>query len=83
MKPSRAAAAAVRQRRMRGRGRFTAEDVRKLYIAQSARCVSCTRHLAITGYHVDHIISIAKGGLNVVANLQLLCPLCNLRKGKK
>ena len=34
-----------------------------------------------TKLHVDHIISIAKGGKTNLDNLQVLCSLCNLGKG--
>lgn len=30
--------------------------------------------------HIDHIIPLAKGGKNVVANLQLTHACCNLKK---
>ena len=83
LKPYKASAAATRQKRMVGRGKFKAEDVKHLYVVQGARCKLCSRHLGITGYHVDHVIPIARGGLNVAYNLQLLCPKCNLSKGKK
>lgn len=81
MKPLKAAAAA--RRRARVRGRYTGKDVKGLYVAQGGLCKRCGRHLAIYGYHVDHVVPIARGGLNVVGNLQLLCPACNLRKGKR
>ena len=80
-KPGRAAAAANRRKKVRGS--YKGDDIRHLYIVQKGRCVKCARHLGITGYHVDHIIPISKGGLNVAWNLQLLCPRCNLRKGAK
>lgn len=42
-------------------------------------CANCgeTENLVI-----DHILSIAKGGLSEVDNLQLLCVTCNRIKGK-
>ena len=81
MRASRAAVAA--RRRSRVVGSYTGEDVRRLMVAQSSRCRACGVSLLIMGYHVDHIVAIAKGGLNVAANLQLLCPRCNLSKGAR
>lgn len=46
---------------------------------QDWRCVYCG-HL-LTERHLDHIIPFAKGGTNEMANLQWLCPTCNMRKG--
>ena len=80
-KPEKAAQNSLRRKRVRGT--YTAEDVRRLYLVQAGRCRSCLRSLAVVGYHVDHVVPIAKGGLNVVGNLQLLCPRCNLRKGAR
>jgi 5-methylcytosine-specific restriction endonuclease McrA len=81
-KPAKAAAAATRRTRLLGRGTYTAADVRLLYRSQGGECALCRRTL-VGGYHVDHIIPIAKGGMNVVGNLQLLCQRCNLTKGAK
>jgi len=80
-KPVQAASAA--RRRARSIGRYTAAEVRGLYETQRGACASCCRDLRVSGYHVDHRVAIARGGLNVVGNLQLLCPKCNLRKGSK
>ena len=88
--PSKSARAHLRLERSKGRGKFTAADVRQLHAVQGGRCASCgvdfrltvTRR-CLTGYHIDHIISIAKGGMNTPDNLQLLCPGCNLRKSSK
>jgi 5-methylcytosine-specific restriction endonuclease McrA len=33
--------------------------------------------------HVDHVVPIARGGLNEVGNLQWLCAPCNLSKGAR
>ena len=77
-----AAINATRRTRMLGRGSYTAADVRALMVRQGCACAVCGVMLH-GGYHVDHVIPIAKGGMNVVGNLQLLCPRCNLTKGAK
>lgn len=80
-KPVRAAAAA--RRRGRVVGSYTGADVMELYSRQRGLCVLCGRRLDVVGYHVDHVKALARGGLNVAGNLQLLCPRCNLRKGAR
>jgi len=44
------------------------------------RCGRCGVHLARTGFHIDHIVPVCKGGRHQEENLQLLCPRCNLTK---
>lgn len=44
-------------------------------------CESCGRKDG--SFHVDHIVAVARGGLDDPQNFQLLCQECNLRKGKK
>jgi 5-methylcytosine-specific restriction endonuclease McrA len=69
-------------------GEYTAAEWNAL-VAQYDRCPGCRRPWAeiparpgggsvIT---VDHIVAIAKGGPNSIANLQPLCYSCNSRKG--
>jgi 5-methylcytosine-specific restriction endonuclease McrA len=81
--PGHRARAAVRQDRMQGRGSFTAGDIRDLWRRQFGLCAKCGISLIFTGYHVDHVIPIVRGGRNEGGNLQLLCPRCNLSKGAK
>lgn len=81
MRPHRAAVAA--RRRSRVVGTYTGEDVSRLAVRQGYMCGVCRRDLRVVGYHVDHVVPIAKGGLNVVSNLQLLCARCNLSKGAR
>src|SRR6188768_1924811 len=47
------------------------------------RCRACgAGAFAGTVLHVDHVLAVANGGTNDPANLQTLCELCNLGKGK-
>jgi 5-methylcytosine-specific restriction endonuclease McrA len=82
-------AAYSRNRRARERkadGKHTAADIARIFDRQNGRCANCHDRLVKSGkqkFHVDHIVPLAKGGSNWPANLQCLCPACNLRKHAK
>lgn len=63
-------------------GSFTAKEVEKIRALQKDRCACCGVNLA-GGGHIDHIIPVSKGGLNVAKNLQLMCAFCNVSKKDK
>ena len=48
---------------------------------QKERCAICRCSIKSL-HHVDHIMPLALGGEHEPHNIQLLCPICNLRKGK-
>lgn len=54
----------------------------KIREMQKNRCAICRASLA-KGDHLDHIMPLAKGGQHTPANLQLLCPPCNLAKSDR
>jgi 5-methylcytosine-specific restriction endonuclease McrA len=79
---ARAVSANCDARRRGAPGSHTAGDIEALLRRQRAKCANCGASLR-KGYHVDHIMPLAKGGSNDPGNLQLLCPGCNQRKSAK
>lgn len=69
-----------RARQKKAEGSHTVKDIRAIYDRQEGECVFCRKNL-ISGYEVDHIMPLCKGGSNWPDNLQLLCQICNRRKG--
>lgn len=63
-------------------GRFTAQDVLLQYRSQNGRCWHCGK-LVGDDYHVDHLIPLARGGVNTSDNIVISCPPCNLSKQDK
>lgn len=60
-------------------GSWTKADINGLLRAQRCRCAACRESIK-TGYEIDHIQPLSKGGHNNPSNLQLLCLPCNRRK---
>lgn len=60
-------------------GGLTGEDIRVQLRQQNGRCwwcgVDCT-----DGYHVDHRVPLARGGMNTPENVCITCPSCNSKK---
>lgn len=71
-----------RARLMASYGKLSRGIVERLLTLQRGRCVCCRNDLGET-YHLDHIMPLARGGLNTDKNVQLLCPSCNHRKHAK
>jgi len=73
-----------RKARVRNSGeRLSPDIVTKLLSEQNFKCPYCLGDLRVVGHHIDHYVPIILGGGNSDDNVQLTCPLCNLRKGSK
>jgi 5-methylcytosine-specific restriction endonuclease McrA len=59
--------------------------VRPLLIARDrGKCANCKTDMTMelqANTHIDHIFALSEGGCNDIVNLQLLCELCNKKKG--
>jgi 5-methylcytosine-specific restriction endonuclease McrA len=71
-----------RARKLAVGGSYTAQQIGHLFAVQRRKCVGCGRSIK-HGYEIDHIVALAKGGSNDIANIQLLCKPCNRGKHTK
>ena len=58
-------------------------DKERLYASQQRRCAGCQYELPLHVLTIDHITPRARGGLDSVGNLQLMCHTCNAIKGNR
>ena len=62
--------------------RYFDERVRQAaYKAQGGKCAICEKEGTLKTMDADHITAWSKGGPSDVANCQMLCKTCNLKKG--
>lgn len=79
--------AALNKSRRRARieatpGHFTKSDIDRIRRLQAGKCAYCKASLE-SGYHIDHIVALCRGGTNFPSNLQLCCGPCNVRKSAR
>ena len=68
--------------RKKNKGNLSKDLTSKLISLQKSRCACCGMPLG-KDFHLDHIIPLHLGGMNIDTNIQLLRKVCNLRKGHK
>lgn len=64
-------------------GKLSKDITVRLMELQRGRCPVCKVSLKSVKTHIDHIMPLYRGGLNVDSNVQLLCDKCNLHKHAK
>lgn len=77
---------AVRRRRARLHGasrfRVTDRDIVRLLNRFYYCCAYCGRDIS-NGFHIDHVVPLARGGSDGIGNYLPACPFCNESKGAK
>lgn len=63
-------------------GYITAKQVKELKLKFKNKCYWCNCDVS-KGYHIDHYVSIAKGGTSDFNNLVMSCSSCNISKSAK
>lgn len=59
---------------------YTEADV---WAKTGGRCHLCGRALDRGAWHLDHVLPLARGGPDVLANVAPACPPCNMAKGAR
>jgi hypothetical protein len=57
-----------RARKTSALGMFSKKDIKSIFAQQRGKCVWCSKSI-LRGYHVDHILSLSRGGANHRRNL--------------
>lgn len=70
----------TRARSMDERAPIPRDIQKEVWQRDEGRCVGCGSNLKLC---FDHIIPLSRGGSNSARNLQLLCEVCNLKKGNR
>lgn len=70
-----------RARKRAAEGVCTSSDITAQYKRQKGKCHWCNKELS--GYDIDHVIPLVRGGTNDPSNIVLACPHCNRSKGDK
>lgn len=72
-------AAKRRTQKRAGGGKLSKDILARLLEAQKHLCACCG--VPLNGvYHLDHKVPLSRGGTNTDDNVQLLLPVCNLKK---
>ena len=71
---------ARRARKLAAEGFHTADEIKELLRRQGRKCAYCSKSVR-NGYHVDHVVPLARGGTNWITNLAVSCARCNTSKG--
>lgn len=72
----------IHLKRSLDKNKSSSSKIINLFEIQDYKCVYCKIDIS-KKYHIEHLIPLSKGGSNLITNLALACPNCNLSKGNK
>ena len=64
-------------------GRTLQKRREEVYLNSNGLCSMCERVVLFSDYELDHIISLANGGEDIIENTQCLCSECHSQKTKE
>ena len=67
----------INKRQQNFRGSIPSEIKKAVWKRDGGKCVKCGSTMEL---QYDHIIPVSKGGSSTIANIQILCKTCNLKK---
>jgi hypothetical protein len=62
---------------------FTSQEREAVFTRCKGICGICKRPVPADRFHVDHIVALATGGTNDIANLQVAHGICNITKSAR
>ena len=78
--------AKANRRVLESNGKIKAKELKALVKNSNGQCYWCNTEIDITNsssFHFDHYEPLAKGGLNLIENIVISCPSCNMNKKAK
>lgn len=69
-----------RARKANAEGSHTLKEWRALVRRYEGYCLCCKKHFGFDRLTLDHVVPLAKGGSDYIANAQPLCQSCNAAK---
>jgi 5-methylcytosine-specific restriction endonuclease McrA len=73
----------LNRRHRKNGGRLSWGIIKLRLEEQNQECTYCKTDLSNSGFEIDHVVPLSKGGKHEDANIQLLCRKCNRDKHAK
>ena len=78
--------AKANRRALESNGKIKAKELKTLLDTSNGKCYWCNCNINkenSSSFHFDHYVPLAKGGMNLIENIVISCPSCNMSKKAK